>query len=410
MSTREKKGVVLTYVPDYEINPVRLIDYTSLNFYPFGADNLFPQATALFARSSPNHRGIIKNKGTYMIGGGLFTEDKKLEYLLTRCNYEGESINDVLKRICRDDNTGGNAYLEVITDAKKSFLWFNHIDYTKVRKLRDKSSFYLHPDWTSYTGRSDSNLIEIPQYPEFQTSVNEYGASVFRSIYHIYEYEPEFVYYGLPGWIGGKDSLLIDIKTNKWNLARLKNAFKVSGFLIVPVKDTTEGDKLLDYIEQQHIGEGNQAKLMVLTKSRATEGEKADTAQFLDMKQDDEGSWNNLHTMGIQDIVVAHSWYRALTSLPDNTGFDTKRILNEYEVAMKTIIREKQDTYTNALKRIFLEQMNHEADLRFLNNAPVEDYSWRYIWEIRRDKGIDFNESDPVQQKLVIPTEYDVSQ
>lgn len=407
--SKGRQGYTAGYVPDYEITPIRSLDYTYTNFYPFGLDNLFPQATALFSRSSPNHRGIIKSKVIYMIGGGITTEDKKLAYLLERCNFEGENITDVFKKICRDDNTGGNAWLEVITDPRRSFVWFNHIDFTKVRRVKDEKSVYIHPDWTYYRGKLDPRMTKLPMYPDFVNEVNEYGAAVSRSVYHICEYEPEFVYYGLPGWIGGKDSVLIDLKTNKWNLSRLQNAFKVSGFLVVPVKDTAEGDKLLDYIESQHIGEGNQAKLMVLTKSRSSEGEKGDRTQFIESKQDDEGSWTKLHEMGVTDIVVAHSWFRSLTSLPDNTGFDTRRILNEYEVARRTVIQEKQILYLNILKKIFGELTNYQADLRFVNNPPIEDHSWKRIWEIRKDKGLDFSETDPEQQKIVIPADYNVN-
>jgi hypothetical protein len=408
MSTRERHGVTLSYVPDYEITPVRLLDYTYTNFYPFGLDNLFPQATALFSRSSPNHRGIIKSKVTYMVGGGFKIEDPKLTYLLEKCNYEGENLNDIFKKICRDDNTGGNSYLEIITDPKRSFLWFNHIDYTKIRRIKDKKAVYIHPDWTYYKGKLDPKMKEIAMYPEWTIGTNEYGINVYRSIYQIAEYEPEFVYYGIPGWIGGKDSILIDLKTNKWNLSRLKNAFHTSGFLIVPVKDKGEANEVLDYIESQHIGEGNQAKLMVITKGRANEGEKADQTQFLETKQQDEGSWINLHNMGVTDIVVAHSWFRSLSGLADNTGFDTKRILNEYEIARKTVIHEKQELYLSIIKKIFAEQMNYDAELQFINNPPVEDYSWKRIWEIRENKGLDFDKNDPEQNKIVIPSEYNV--
>lgn len=401
-----RQGYTLGYVPDYEIKPNKLTDYTFTNFYPFGVDNLFPQATALFSRSSPNHRGIIKSKVIYMIGGGISTDDKKLEYLVEKCNFEGENITDVFKKICRDDVTGGNAWLEVITDLKRSFLWFNHIDYTKARIVKGAKSIYIHPDWTAYNSKKDAAIKELPLYPEFLNEVNEYGAVVSRSVYHISEYEPEFVYYGIPGWIGGKDNVLIDLKTNKWNLSRLQNAFKVSGFLIVPVKDNEEGNKLLDYIESQHIGEGNQAKLMVLTKSRATEGEKGNQTQFIESKQEDEGSWVKLHEMGVSDLVVAHSWFRALASLADNTGFDTRRILNEYEVARRTVIAEKQGLYISVLKKIFAEVMNYQAELKFINVPPIEDHSWKRIWEIRRDKGLDFSETDPEQQKIVIPSDY----
>jgi hypothetical protein len=399
-----KIGTVLNLVPDVEIKPVKTLDYSIQPFIPFGSDNLFPQATALFARSSPVHRGVINSKCNYMLGDGLTSEDKKIQYLFDKANFEGETIDKIASKYFRDKNTGGNAWMEIITDNRRSFLWFNHIDFTKCRLSKDGKSCLIHPDWTDYKGMGE--IKSLPIYPEFLSERNEYGVIVSRSVIQVKEYEPEFYYYGIPSWVAGKDSMMIDLKTNKWNLARLKNAFKVSGFLIVPVKDSKEGEEVINYIEDNHIGEDKQAKLMVLTKSRAQEGEKADAVQFVESKQDDEGSWDKLHSSATNDIVIAHSWFRSLTSIADNTGFDTKRILNEYAIARQTIIQHEQTIFLDVFKKVFKEQMGLDIDLQFINKPPIAEDSWLMIWEARRNRGEVYNENDPNQQKIIIPQGY----
>src|SRR3989304_6567658 len=126
-------GTVINFVPDYELKPQKILtDYRIYDFLPFGADNLFPQACALFARSSPNHRGVINGKVKY-ITSELQTSNKKLEFLNVKVNFQGENVKQLMSKCNRDFFTGGNRYIEIITDARKSFLWFNHIDFTKVR-------------------------------------------------------------------------------------------------------------------------------------------------------------------------------------------------------------------------------------------------------------------------------------
>lgn len=405
---QNKRGTVINYVPDYELTPAKenLTIIKLSPIIPFGSDNLFPQATALFARSSPVHRGVINSKGFYFVGGGITSEDQQLIDEFKSVNFQGESLNDIAGKFFQDRNTGGNAWIEIITDRNFSFIWFNHIDFTKARLAKNQKEVYLHPDWASYRGEEDPDLRKLPIYPNFEAQADESGIAVLRSIYQVKDYEPEFFYYGVPQWIAGKDSILIDLKTNKWNLARLKNAFSTSGFLIVPVKDAKEGDEVISYIEKNYTGEGNQAKLMVVTKSRATEGEKADTTQFIETRQNDEGSWQNLHAQSLTDALIAHGWFRSLTNIPDNTGFDTKRILNEYAVARSTIIPSEQKVFTDFVKRIYSDLQGKDIEISFINRAPLSDESWKFIWEIRRDRGDDYDENDPKQQIIVIPDGY----
>ena len=395
-------GTIVNYVPDYELKPVKIVtDFKYLNFIPFGSDNLFPQACALFARSSANHRGVINSKINYVCSP-LTIGNSKLKYLNEKANFEGSNIRQIITNATRDYFTGGNRFIEIIMDNSRSFVWFNHIDYTKVRLGKDSESVKLHPDWWRYKGANDMEIKTLPLYPNFISEKNEYGIKILRSVVHFKDYEPEFYFYGIPNWVAGQDSILIDLKTNKWNLARLKNSFMVSGFLIVPVKDKTEASEVVDYIEKNHTGEGNQAKLMVITKSRAQEGEKADRTQFIESKQENEGSWEKLHSQSLSDIVVSHSWFRSLTAIPDNTGFDTQRILNEYEVALSTVITGEQETWLSFFNKIFLEQMGIIPDISFINKPPIKDNRYKYIWQVKKERGDeDWNQNDPNQNIMI---------
>lgn len=401
-----KDTIAVAYMPNNEANTEiktdRLMDYDNNPFISFGTDNLFPQAVALMARNSPNHRGVINSMVTYFMGHGFTTDDPETEQLIKSANFEGMTLNAVQKRLFLDDRISGNAWIEIITDKNRSFLWFNHLDVTKCRLARNKETVLLYPDWANFQGKSDKNVQDIPLYPNFKYERNEYGIYVGRSVYHLKDYEPEFTNYGIPQWIGGKDSVEIDLKTNKWNLARLKNSFQTSGMIFVPVKDAEESKKVIEQLTKRHIGEGKQGKMMVITKSRAQEGQKADTTEFVQTQDNNDGSWTDLHKQSLSDVIVSHGWYRALTGIADNTGFDTERILNEYYIALNTAIKPAQEKWIEFYEQIFKEQQNKEIDLRFINRPPIDDDQYKRIWEIRAERGLEYDENDPEQKYIVL--------
>lgn len=374
------------------------------DYIPFGSDNLFPNALALFSRQSPNHRGVLNSKVKYCMGDGiapLEENDQATQELLNKVNQEGESLNDVQRKLYLDRFMTGNYYIECITDGSRSFLWFNHLDATQCRLSKDGKSILIHPNWGRYEGKNDKNLTVLPVYPNFQPDdKDDYAAH--RCVYHGFDYEPEFTYYGLPLWIAGKDSVQIDLRTNKWNLGRLKNSFRPGASMIVPVADATEGEEVTKNIKQHYTGEDQQGKTLVITKSRALENEKADQTQYIPHTTEDKGSWLLLHQQSLSDIVVAHSWYRALSGIVDNTGFDTERILNEYYTALATLITSEQQSFLEVYNKLYGETINQELEISFRNSPPLNADEYQYVWEIRKSRGQPYDEEDPNQQRFVL--------
>ena len=382
---------------------VKELDFMASEYIPFGSDNLFPQALALFSRTSPNHRGILNSKHQYIIGDGIAARDEKdseVIELLRKVNFEGENITGVVSRILIDDLRFGNSWWELITDRNQTFLWFNQLDSTKCRLGKDEKTVVIHPDWTKYM-MDDKAKKTLTLYPNFQKDKGTGNFPAYRSVFHHKRYEPEFVYYGIPDYIAGKDSVQIDLKTNKWNLARLKNSFRLSGILVIPTRDKAESKQVIDRIKKDFIGEDNQAKLLTITKLRARSDEKADQTQLIETRQDDEGSWTSLHSQSFNDMIVAHGWFRSLVSSPDNTGFDTQRILNEYEIAYNTVISSYQDEYINLINKFYDEILGRTLDIQFKNKAPMDDDKYKYVWEVRKEKGLAYDENDPAQQEII---------
>jgi hypothetical protein len=53
---------------------------------------------------------------------------------------------------------------------------------------------------------------------------------------------------------------------------------------------------------------------------------------------------------------------------------------------------------------IILSHFNIQSrDLDFINEPPVQKINpYKFVWEVRRDQGLDFDPNDPIQQQLII--------
>ena len=114
-----------------------------------------------------------------------------------------------------------------------------------------------------------------------------------------------------------------------------------------------------------------------------------------------DGDWIKLDENATTKLVAAHSWYRSLMSLPDSTGFDTERILNEWRMALETTIKPQQTDLIAPILKVIEEQLGIDtSDFKFINNPPVKEAKAPYlrVWEARRDDGLDYDQNDPKQQ------------
>lgn len=326
-------------------------------FQPFGSDNLFPQAIAGLTRKSPLHRGILNNKVIYISGKG-FNASGRIESYIGQVN-PNENFRSVWVKILKDFYEFGNAYLEVVKG--NGFLNIFHKDATRCRVNKEGDGVIVHPDWEKFNSQRDK-AVEFPLFPNFDAVEGQQ-----RCIYHFKRYEPEYTFYGIPDWIGAMDAAAIAYKTNKWNLSRLDNSFNSSGVLVVNGKMTTNDAKeLKKKFKEEFTGEDNQGKILFIAKHLGEGG----STEFTPISTTNEGDWMELHRQSEADLIISHNWYRALSGIADNTGFDTNRIRTEYEVALSTIISSDQMWFLDQFIRVF-EIGGIQGEIEVINKAPV---------------------------------------
>ena len=194
----------------------------------WGSDNRLPEALAALSRSSTVHRRIINDKADYISGSGLSVDAgaPRTAELVAEANGQGQTLRNVVQRLALDRCLLGNAFLEVVTDPKRSFLALYHQDATRCRLSRDDRHVVLHHDWKQYR---TSEAILLPLYPAFEPRPD----GTLRAVIHYKDYEPMFEHYGVPKYIAGMGASAIVWKTDRWNISRLDNSFQPSGVMVL---------------------------------------------------------------------------------------------------------------------------------------------------------------------------------
>jgi hypothetical protein len=392
------------YTPLFNLNKTDFINLKSNleEYIPFGEDNLLPTQLNKLSREAPVHRAILNSKTNYIIGKGLASNNAAIKDFIQHPNNTNLDLTDTLRRIVFDYFTHGNAYIEIVTNADRSFLYIYHLDASKVRIAANEKEVLIHPDWEQFKGTNDELTDILPLYPEFSKQAD----GLHHAVYHIKDYEPEFYYYGLPSYYAGLRSIIITGLTNVWNQRRLERHFSAPGLLIIPGVNDDADAAALDAEFQKYMGalSENSTDLIIQYLQDLGPGQTAQAAQYIDFLKKEEGNWLTLHSQAEMSLITIHNWFRTLTPYSeDKSGFDKNRIISEYEVAMSSIIRPAQEHFLKHLK-VLLRAFNYKSEeIDFINEPPIQRINpYKFVWEVRRDSGLDFDPKDPVQQQLVI--------
>ena len=363
-------------------------------FWRWGDDNLFPNALAAMSRKSTTHRRIINDKADYISGKG-FTYDTSnpiLKGFVEYANGEGETLRKILNKVAFDKSLFGNAFIEVVTDEANTFIAMFHQDASKCRVAKDLKNIIIHHDWDNFNTKTAEKL---PIFPIFK----KYSNGTLRSIIHYKDYEPMFENYGVPPYIAGMNVSAIAYKTDKWNISRLDNSFQLSGVMLLDasVDSDEEATQIVKTAEKKFAGKPGQVMFMMKDSS------EGDNSRFIPITASNEGDWSKLHDQATTDIIVAHSWFRSLSGLDYGAGFNSERIIYEYEVALNTVILAEQEEIMEPIKEAIESIIKQDcSSLEIINRPPAKSKPlYMKVWEARKADGLDYDLEDPLQQLFV---------
>jgi hypothetical protein len=228
-------------------------------------------------------------------------------------------------------------------------------------------------------------------YPNFDVAAD----GTMRSVVHYADYEPLFSHYGVPDYIAGLNASAIAYKTDKWNICRLDNSFQLSGVMLLDgvTAGEQQAHEVMKLAERKFAGTPGQVMFIMRDSS------EGDNSRFITISDSDEGDWKELHSQATADIVIAHSWFRALSGLDFSAGFSSERILQEYELALNTVILSEQAELLEPIRAIIERVLGVDASsLSIVNHPPAQSRpDYMKVWEARRAEGLDYDENDPNQ-------------
>ena len=365
-------------------------------FWRWGDDNLFPEALAQMARRSTTHRRIINDKADYISGKGFVCDEvqqPRLAEFVRKVNAQGETLRQVLNKLALDKALFGNAFLEIVTDADRTFLSLYHQDASRCRVARDSQHVLLHHNWAAFR---PSEARTLPLYPLFE----EQADGSLRAVIHYKDYEPTYMHYGVPPYIAGFGVSAIAYKTDRWNISRLDNSFQLSGVMLLDssVDNEADAERIVRLAEKRFAG--NPGQVMFVIRDG---GDENDHSRFIPIASQNEGDWQALHEQATGDIVVAHSWFRALSGLDYASGFNAERILHEYEIALNTVILAEQADLLEPIRAVLGSVLGVDAaSLQVVNRPPTRSKPiYMRVWEARKADGLDYDPDDERQQAFL---------
>ena len=148
----------------------------------------------------------------------------------------------------------------------------------------------------------------------------------------------------------------------------------------------------------------NSGKIVIQFMSDPAPGAAVGEVKFVPFSRDNEAHWLDLHTQSELSLITIHNWFPSLTPYSDmKSSFESGRILNEYEVAMATVIKPIQEVFHQSLQTALAACGLQLKDFEFINSPPVSRINpMNFVWEVRRDSGLEFDKNDPAQNVLVL--------
>lgn len=362
-----KKNKILAYGFSKDLSQdvpeeVKRVDRLRNAWIPFGDDNLFPQHLSELSRAAATHRAILNTKTTFTIGEGFHTLNEALNEYIKDVNADGDSLDDVMRKVINDYWTFGNAYLEIVIG--EGYVNLYHHDSTTARMDKDKKKILFHPDWADVR-RTEDKITSCDIYPVFK----KYRKGVKRSVLHFCDYESTFYYYGLPDYVAALDHIKIASQIGKYNLTRFKNGFMPSAIIELGADMSEEEAQIfINEAREKLTGENNNSKILFIAKNG---DESASNVKIINDTSD--GSFMELQTITNDNIISSHRWNPALSGIQVAGSLgNNQQILTIYDIVMSTVIREPQQMVLRELKKILKNLGGFDvSDLHIVNKPPV---------------------------------------
>jgi hypothetical protein len=202
---------------------ISLVERKNQFYISFGADNGFPNKLIDLVNYSSIHGTCVNATVEAIIGNGLTSNMPKT---LDFANSDGESWNDVFKKVAKDLKLFGGFALEIIWSKDRSKIAeVYHIDFSylraKEKNFRGKiPGYYIWDEWNGVSSYVNQSLEDIPFLPVYNPLKKDEEPS---QIYTYYSYRPGMKYYPVPDYVGALKVIELDAQVDNFHLNNITN-------------------------------------------------------------------------------------------------------------------------------------------------------------------------------------------
>lgn len=359
------KMTSLSFKKDY-IKPDEERD-RSHDFVKWSKKNDYPYFLIDLYNGSAWHQGIIKNKVTYIAGGGLETTSGNLNEFIEN-KYSEFDMNEISEMLAFDYEVfGGFCVMGTWNrDGSRVAVW-EHIDLDSVRMSEDGLTYYLSDDWTA--------MNQSPERTNLRT-ISALDMNNKEGKFIIYYKDPskksrkEKGVYPKPPYYGGITSIQTDADISRFHMHEISNSFK-SGTMISFTDGYPETYEEAEKIKQQVKGRSQSvedAGEIVITFSDSRE--KAPIVQQINGNDLDK-RYTVTEKSVQQNILVAHSVVApSLFGVAPEGSFNSAESAELFEIFKKTYVDARQRRIEWMLNYM-VELSGYIGTIKFRDVSPL---------------------------------------
>ena len=373
----------------------------------YGERNDFPHyVTELYNKSSINATAINAITDG-IVGGGLTTED---ESVLERANRDGESWNDIFKKVALDRALFGGYALEVIwSNDRTKITDVYHIDFSYIRAHRMNErgivpGYYVSSEFEN-KGRLRVNDDDVLYIPKF-SKVNRESPS---QIYYFNPYRPGMRYYPLPDYNAGLNIIALDAEIDNFHKNNIRNGLAPSlSITTFTNADNEDRDVIERQLRDAYAGSDNAGSLIYMDVAN-----KDEAPVITPIPQNGaDGYYTTVNDMVLQKILTAH---RIVS--PMLLGIRTEgqlggrtELLESQALFVANVIQPKQSDILTTFEEIFkvngYEQPLGIEQVRIFEDGEEVDVTT----SIEAESGDDSQLENEIEQKENQNGEYPISE
>jgi hypothetical protein len=359
---------------DRETNPYRDGEKDKPKYMKYGADNMYPEYLISLYNQSSTHASCVNSIVQAITGDGLVTDN---EDILKAANREGESMNDIFRKVALDYKLFGGYALEIIYSRDRSKIAeLYHVDFSHVRAMEKNDrnkipGYYISNEWRPSFDFTINDLDKkLPHLPIF--NLEKRNEEPKQLLYHS-PYRPGQQYYPLPDYVGGSKVIDLDQEVDNFHISNIRNGLAPS-LAITTYTNANDEERMAieNMLRLQYEGTSNAGNMLYMDV--ADPSLKPDITPIPQNGADDY--YTTLNDVVSQKILTSHRITSpALLGIKENTGLgnNAQELETAYRLFLNTVVLPFQQSILATFEGL-LEFNYGDITLGVIQKNPLYDY------------------------------------